>query len=240
MPRTRKEILGLPEDASDEQVAEADRKMAAEIIAGTDTHAALREQEEEARIRTRGQIDGQFSGRIKIQGGIKEIKLKEAMVREYDNYPYLLGEDARFAKAFRLSEDEALKLFGGLKNYTQHRLDRSKARSEGHDVQALSDSLESHMDALRLTDITEKQLAAQLASDQVAKVKGITAGIKAGEAITKQADREKRGQAIVKESRLKELCEEAGARFGWEAASQSAKDWAEKEYKKRWGGTYGA
>lgn len=93
-------------------------------------------------------------------------------------YPYLEEEDAKFAKAFRLSEDETLEIFGGLKGYTLHRLDRAKARGNGYEIPALPRSLESQMESLKFAEITEKQLAAQLVRDQREKVGGIMSLLK--------------------------------------------------------------
>jgi len=87
-------------------------------------------------------------------------------------YLYLEEEDAQFARAFRLSEDEALGMFGGLKGYTQHRFDRVKARAIGYTVPALPSTIESQIESLKFTELTEKQWAEHLVSEHIHKVQG--------------------------------------------------------------------
>lgn len=151
------------------------------------------------------------------------------------DYPYLEGEDAAFAKAFRLSEDEALAMFGGLKGYTQHRLDRAKARGNGSTVTALPNTIESQMEALKFTEVPEKKFAEHLVKQQMTQVQGCMAGIKATKELEAGMERDRETKVALKTQRLKELREESAARSGWSPDSQSAKDWAEAEYQRRWG-----
>ena len=169
------------------------------------------------------------------------IQLKENEIRrgkdgslvETSKYPYLVFEDARFAKAFRLSEDEVLEMFGGLKGYSQHRLDRDKARNAGYEVPALSDNLEEHLESLKFTDTSEKQFATYLAGEQKEKIAGCLSAIKAEKEFEAEAKRETERKAAEKEYTINALCKEASGKFGVSPDSQTAKDWADQQYKIR-------
>ena len=149
-------------------------------------------------------------------------------------YPYLEQEDATFAKAFRLSEDEVLGMFNGLKGYTQHRLDRALARGNDHQVKALPNTIESQMGILKFTDVPEKKLAELLVGQQVTQVKGCLAGIKATGELKAQGERDAHNKAAVKTTRMQQLREESAAMYGWSPDSQSAKDYADTKYHERW------
>lgn len=95
-----------------------------------------------------------------------------------EQYPYLEEEDARFGKAFRLSEDEVLQMFGGLGAYTSHRLDRAKAQGNGYGIPELPRTIESQIQSLKFAEVTEKQLAAELVRQQREKVGGIMSLLK--------------------------------------------------------------
>jgi hypothetical protein len=89
-------------------------------------------------------------------------------------YPYLSTEDANFAKAFRLSEDTILKLFGGLHGYKLHMLRREDVRRQGHTVKPLTTELTKEtleqMERLRLS---EEQVAEVVVNDQVKQVQSL-------------------------------------------------------------------
>jgi hypothetical protein len=147
------------------------------------------------------------------------------------DYPYLVHEDAMFCRAFRLSEDDFLKLCGGLKRYTEHRLNRDKARTQGFDVPRLVDNTEDAMAAIQVKELGEVDLASYLLSEQRGKVQGCVDTIKMNKQFKKLAEREEKEKAESKERMLRGFRRQAAGAFGWSEDSQSAKDWAEEQYK---------
>jgi hypothetical protein len=170
------------------------------------------------------------------------------------DYPYLEPEDGRFCIAFRLSEDDFLNMAGGLKAYTQHRLDRTEARSAiilgersesekawhperpgDFRVPALPDSTLEAMKSIPPSipghPISEKEVAQFLLSEHVKKVKGILDGVKASKVVRAQADRAIEDKANSRKQEIQRLARNNP--YGFKADSQSAMDWAISEYEKK-------
>lgn len=147
------------------------------------------------------------------------------------SYPYLASEDAAFATGWRLTEDEVLGMFGSLKAYLVHKLNRSEVRAKGYSAPPLSGNIENHLEALKFTEVTEKQFAAHLVSDHKDKVQGLMDAIKMDKAIKGEEARILKAKADARDEALKALRSQAEAKFGWAEDSQSAKDWAESQLK---------
>lgn len=159
MARTRRQILGLSEDATEAEVAEADHRMAKEIIAKQE---AIKASEDA----------------LKISGVAKQqtVKGKEEAVRmpEANPYPYLSEEEVKFAKAFRFSEDTVLEMFGGLRGYKLHELQRKEVRSKGHTVTPLPMQLSREaLEQMERFGLTENQLAQVAVEDQIKQVQSL-------------------------------------------------------------------
>ncbi|MGD0794699.1 MAG: hypothetical protein ABR958_03785 [Dehalococcoidales bacterium] len=159
------------------------------------------------------------------------------------DYPYLADEDRRFAQAFRISEDEFFGMAGGLKAYTQFRLNRDEARQasvetetgerQEFSVPTLPDNVNDAMKGIALPGVNEKDLARLVLEDQIKQVAGILDGIGAGKMVKEQADTQQRYKAESKASELKRIA--ANNPYGFPTDSQSAKDWAETQYQLRYG-----
>jgi len=155
------------------------------------------------------------------------------------DYPYLASEDRNFAQAFRITEDEFLKMAGGLKAYTQFRLNRDEARQagietetgerQGFSVPTLPDNVKDAMEGIALPGVTEKDLAKLVLEDQIKKVMGILDGIAAVKATNEQVSRQQGIKAELKAKELKTTA--ANNPWGWPPDSQSARDWAASQYQ---------
>lgn len=109
-------------------------------------------------------------------------------------FSYLETEDSNFCDAFDISESAFLECFGGLKGYTQHRLDRADARraivaSEQATVPHLPQSPEAALSHYKIEDkqLTNEALAGVIIKEQVDKVKGIIQSVKANKALKESA-----------------------------------------------------
>jgi hypothetical protein len=176
---------------------------------------------------------------------------------DYNSYPYLEAEDAAFCRAWRLSEDKFLDLAGGLKLYTQHRLDRAAARraskTDGlsadtvkqlkekypgqkaeYSVPSLPTDLRPYLIRLKgMEDVGAEELARQLVSDQMTKVRGIVDAMQAVERLQANAARAAADKESSRQWQLREFAKEGAAKHGWKPDSQSAKDYAEAEMSRR-------
>lgn len=163
---------------------------------------------------------------------------------EYDrySYPYLEAEDRAFAQCFRLSETEFLRMMGGLKTYTEHRLNREKARGASIEaggqtkifsVPTLPFNIESAMAQIKVEGLSETDWAKYLLGEQVKTVGGIMSALKADKEMKAWQARQEADKQASKERELQQLRDTASNRYGWKSDSQSAKDWAEGEYVRR-------
>lgn len=162
-----------------------------------------------------------------------------------NSFPYLDGEDRLFCVAFRLTEDAFLKLCGGLKAYTQHRLNRSQARGATmtslngermtFDVSRLPGSVEEAMDMIKLPGLKEDEFASYLLEEQITKARGIVDTLRANRVFADQEERRTEDLKNQREGALARLRREAASIYGWGEDSQSAKDWAEQKYVERKG-----
>ena len=106
---------------------------------------------------------------------------------KYDSgaYPYLVDpEDRAFAMCMRLDEDKFLEMAGGLKKYTQFRLDRQTARGAKIESQAggepltffvpqLPDNTEAALARITVPGVKVEDYAAYLLKEQMQKIQGI-------------------------------------------------------------------
>lgn len=176
-----------------------------------------------------GNSIGVIPGRATFQDKFK----KGGMQMSIGSYPYLASEDAQFAKAFRLSEDEVLALFGGLKGYATHRLNRTKAREGGIEIPRLSSDFEAAIKEYELADIDEKGIAEDLVGKQVTKVRGAMDTLEMNKRYSEQAAAQAKTEEQVKEAELKNLRQWYATANGVDESSQSAKDFADAEYVRR-------
>lgn len=150
------------------------------------------------------------------------------------NYPYLASEDASFAKAFRLTEDEVLGLFNGLSGYIRHRADRTKCRELAQiEIPKLSIDLEGEVEKYELAEVDEKQIAKILVDEQKTKVGGGISLIKMNKQFSEQAKVEAKNIQDVKDMEMAKLRQFYAATHNVEPDSQSAKDFADAEYVRR-------
>jgi hypothetical protein len=157
-----------------------------------------------------------------------------------NSYPYLEASDAAFCRAFRLSEDKFLELCGGLKRYTQLRLDRQAARGatmadgSAYSVPPLPTDIKPYLVKLKMSDVADStEIARQLLSDHMNKVTGINDASVASERLQANEARRIADKESSRQWQLREFQKGAAARFGWKPDSQSAKDWAEAEMARR-------
>jgi hypothetical protein len=238
----KKERLHLPPSAPAHLVAEVEAEMAK---VGDSYHLALaeREQAEGAKQHTTDRL--KIADNKPVNEIIKGKEDKTGMTTQA-NYPYLMGEDVNFARAFRLSEDDFLGFFGGLRGYTAFRLDRDRARSEGFDVPRLPSRLEDVIASMNVAKVSEKDYATFLAKDMAAKVADINKTRKMNTFF-----KERMGIDTTKpikplhlaedpkaddERLLKEFRNEASRKLGVSEDSQTAQDYAAQElvlYKRR-------
>jgi hypothetical protein len=219
-----------------------DDPVAMEVLKQQDVaeQRAIKAREQEAVNKT--------ADRLRISKQAESIKGKEDKtgMTTQANYPYLMGEDVNFARAFRLSEDDFLGFFGGLRGYTAFRLDRDRARSEGFDVPRLPSRLEDVIASMNVAKVSEKDYATFLAKDMAAKVADINKTRKMNTFF-----KERMGIDTTKpikplhlaedpkaddERLLKEFRNEASRKLGVSEDSQTAQDYAAQElvlYKRR-------
>lgn len=176
-----------------------------------------------------GEPTGDFSGRDAF---IEKFN-KGGLPMSIGQYPYLASEDGAFGKAFRLSEDEVLGLFGGLKGYATHRLNRTKAREGGIEIPRLSSDFEAAIKEYELADIDEKGIAEDLVGKQVTKVRGAMDTLEMNKRYSEQAAAQAKTEEQVKEAELKKLRQWYATANGVDESSQSAKDFADAEYVRR-------
>jgi plasmid replication initiation protein len=160
------------------------------------------------------------------------------------SYPYFEAEDIAFCRCFRLTEDDFLKLAGGLKVYTEHRLNRQQARGATitnsldektiFDVPRLPDNTEQAMARIQLPGVKESEFAAYLLKDQMNTVTGIIQALHADKGFKAQAARDAEEKVNQRKYALERLAVEAAHLNGWSPDSQSAKDWAERKYVERY------
>ena len=158
-------------------------------------------------------------------------------------YPYLQVEDAMFAIAFRLSEDQFLELAGNLKKYVQFRLDRAQARGATmtalngetliFEVPMLPSSTEEAMQRIQVPGLKEEEFAAYLLQEQMVKTQGIIDALRASKAIQADSDRIARDRQTLREMDLAKYRREGANLFGWDEKSQSSEDYAQNKIRGR-------
>lgn len=155
-------------------------------------------------------------------------------------YTYLELEDAAFAQAFRLTEDQMFDLFGGIRSYTQFRLDRQTSRGASitsqtgetikYDVPMLPSSTEAAMARMpQLPGLKEQEWAATILQEQRVKVQGIVDALRASKAIQADSDRIAKDRQTLREMDLAKYRREGANLFGWDEKSQSAEDYAQNK-----------
>lgn len=152
---------------------------------------------------------------------------------EVGRYPYLASEDTSFARAFRLTEDEVLNLFGGLAGYVRHRKNRTQCRDNSIEIPGLSTDLEGEVEKYELSEVSEKEIAKTLVNEQVQKVKGGLSTIEMNARFTVAGAMQAKNEEQVKEMEIAKIREWYAATHGVAIDSQSTKDFAEAEYKRR-------
>ncbi len=227
MVREDKKLLGLPDSASEEVVQDAALNLVDSIIA----KKALKDK---AVVRTQAQ---QVE---KITGKEANVAMADSSRFSSGSYPYLEQEDRAFAQCFRLSEDDFLKLSGGLKNYTIHRLNRAKARqasitageeTKTFSVPKLPSNIEEAVGQIKVKEITEDQWAKYLLNEHMTKVAGIIDALKAHDNIQKTMDTQ-REQEAYRERQFKAARRvEFANRYLVSENSQSAKDYADQQWE---------
>lgn len=103
-------------------------------------------------------------------------RIKGYELQEGRRILYLDDEDAAFTHSFNLSEEQVLEAYGGIKNYTQHRLDRNQVRRQGHDVPRLPGTPEEMLKCrmpIEDPSLTDAALAKEVLRGQVEKVRGL-------------------------------------------------------------------
>lgn len=168
-----------------------------------------------------------------VQAAFEEKFEKGGIQMSTGNWPYLASEDGMFGKAFRLTEDEVLGLFGGLSGYVRHRANRTRCREAQIEIPGLSTDLEGEVEKYELSEISEKQIAKVLVDEQKTKVAGGISTIKMDKELKEQAVVQAEAEKQAKEAELKKIREWYAATHAVDENSQSAKDFAEAEYKRR-------
>jgi hypothetical protein len=163
---------------------------------------------------------------------------------DINSYPYLDGQDVAFARCFRLTESEFLTMAGGLKKYTEFRLDRQQAKGATmkslsgetmtFNVPPLPDNVEEAMSRIQLPGLKEEQYAATILKEQMDKVAGIIGALRANRELKDDAERTANSRTSARERDMSSLRKEAHDIYGWSEDSGSAKDWAEQKYQQRY------
>lgn len=168
-----------------------------------------------------------------VRAAFEEKFEKGGIQMSTGSYPYLASEDGMFAKAFRLTEDEALGLFGGLSGYVRHRVNRTRCREAQIEITRLSTDLEGEVEKYELSEVSEKQIAKVLVDEQRTEVAGGLSTIEMNKRFSEQAAVQAEAERQAKEAELKKIREWYAATHAVDGNSQSAKDFAEAEYKRR-------
>ena len=182
--------------------------------------------------------------RLVMHSGQAGSQINKGGVRMADRfdgnqYPYLDSEDRTFAQCFRLTEDQFLEMAGGLKRYTEFRLNRSQARgatmtafsgeSLTFDVPRLPDNTEEAMALITMPNLKPEEYATHLLKVQMDKVQGIVDTLRANRAFKAMAEREATEKANQREYEKERVAKQNP--YGWPSDSQSALDWAEGQLK---------
>jgi hypothetical protein len=139
-----------------------------------------------------------------------EIIINKKEIKMDNTYPYLTNEDAAAAASFRATEDQFLDAIGGLKIYTQFRLDRDEARRAVIDgipfeVPKLPQTVEEAMKYILLSDpkVSPVAVLRVLLQDQKNKVSAILSTVKARKMMeeTLAGDKKERLDAVEREAK---------------------------------------
>jgi len=156
------------------------------------------------------------------------------------DYPYLSAEDIGFARCFRLTESDFLQMAGGLRRYTQFRLDRGRARgasitagdeTKTFSVPRLPSNTEEAMAQIKVEGLAETDWAQHLLSEQMKTVGGIMSALKADREIIDWQARQAKDKEVSTERTLMALRQKAASIYNVSADSQTAKDYAEEQLK---------